>query len=80
MANGGGYGGLFELLCCLWLFTAATQPRRERVYYVQQPAMGADASGDNTRASAHALATGGDLPMLACAHMTRDTEAGTERV
>lgn len=67
MANG-GYGGLFELLCCLWLFTAATQPRRDRVYYVQQqhPAMGADASGD--------------LPMIACASMARDTVDGAERV
>ena len=42
MANGRG-GGLLYLLCCFWLFSAASQPR-ERVVYVQQ--VGESAEGE----------------------------------
>lgn len=76
MAHGYGGSGLLELLCCLWLVSAWTQPRprpREVVYVQQvqpvlqpvqvvQPvvATGADAGADSS-----------ELPAI-CLPMARD--------
>ena len=75
MANGAsGFYDLLTLILCCGLLNAATQPPRERVVYVTQPVVYGEHVG-----AAHAAATGGDLPMLACASMARDG-AGEERV
>ena len=61
---GGGGGGLLPLLCWCFFLNELTRPRQPQVVYVQR----------------HQVAgAAGELPLVACATMQRDTEP-TERV
>lgn len=83
MAN--PYGDCLRLLCCLWLFQAATRPRT-RVIYAQPATPGtarvyyAESAADDPNITAMVAASGGDLPLIACATMERSETTSVELV
>ena len=68
------YGDCLRLLCCLWLFQAATTRPRTRIIYAQAP----PAAPYPGTQPVYYGASGGDLPLLAC--VTMDRSEPTDRV